>query len=131
LTDRSPAQGAINYLTSAQLPNGSWNDDPYSTALALQALANIRPNLTVSSISFSKPMPKEGESVTITATVKNTGLDSASNIIVRFFSGDPSSGGTQIGTDQIIPSLAIGASSQAAISSARQINELSGRNNGT
>ncbi|MBI5675886.1 MAG: terpene cyclase/mutase family protein [Nitrospirae bacterium] len=31
-------QNTIAYLTSTQLPNGSWNDDPYSTALALRAL---------------------------------------------------------------------------------------------
>ena len=30
--------GAVNYLTSIQSANGSWNDDPYSTALALKAL---------------------------------------------------------------------------------------------
>ncbi len=29
-------QNAINYLTVTQLPNGSWDDDPYSTALALR-----------------------------------------------------------------------------------------------
>jgi prenyltransferase beta subunit len=39
-------QSGINYLTSSQLADGSWNDDPYSTALALQALAEARPNLT-------------------------------------------------------------------------------------
>jgi squalene cyclase len=43
----SVAPQAINYLTSTQLPNGSWNDDPYSTALALRALANVKPNLSV------------------------------------------------------------------------------------
>lgn len=32
---------AINYLTSTQLPNGSWNDDPYLTALALKLPAYI------------------------------------------------------------------------------------------
>ena len=61
---------AINYLTSTQLPNGSWNDDPYSTALALRALANVKPNLSISSpdITFSNSAPKVGD--TITATPK-------------------------------------------------------------
>ncbi len=31
------AQPAIDYLKTNQLSNGSWNDDPYSTALALSA----------------------------------------------------------------------------------------------
>jgi large repetitive protein len=108
-------QSAINYLTSAQSSNGSWSDDPYSTALALQALAAARANLTISSISLSKSMPRENEETTITATIGNTGYEDASNITVRFFLGDPSSGGTQIGTDQVIPSLALGSSSQVAI----------------
>ncbi len=37
-TDATVMGNAINYLTTSQLPNGSWNDDPYSTALALKAL---------------------------------------------------------------------------------------------
>jgi len=115
-------QNAINYLTTTQLADGSWNDDPYSTALALQALAAARPNLTVSSITLSKPMPQEGETITITANVNNTGLDNASNIIVRFFLGDPSAGsgqvpagGIQIGIDQVIPTLIVGGSAQTSI----------------
>jgi len=31
-TDATVLGNAINYLTSTQLPNGSWDDDPYSTA---------------------------------------------------------------------------------------------------
>ena len=30
-----PLQNAITYLLATQLPNGSWDDDPYSTSLAL------------------------------------------------------------------------------------------------
>ena len=37
----SNIQSAINYIASAQLPNGSWDDDPYSTALALRALYSV------------------------------------------------------------------------------------------
>jgi hypothetical protein len=36
-TDNS-ANGAISYLVSQQLPNGSWGDDPYLTGLCLEAL---------------------------------------------------------------------------------------------
>ena len=108
-------QNAINYLTNTQLPNGSWNNDPYYTALALQALANVRPNLQLSSISLSKPMPREGEDVTVTALVANNGFEDASNVIVRFYLGDPATGGVQIGTDQIIPLIALGSSAQASI----------------
>ncbi len=108
----------INYLASTQAADGSWNDDPYSTALALQALAEARPNLAVSSsgITLSNAMPQSGVTTTISAVISNTGYDSASNVIVRFYLGDPSAGGTPLGTDQIIPFIALGSSAQASIS---------------
>ncbi|MGB9082097.1 MAG: carboxypeptidase regulatory-like domain-containing protein, partial [Desulfuromonadaceae bacterium] len=37
-TNQAALGSAINFLTSAQSANGSWNDDPYSTALSLKAL---------------------------------------------------------------------------------------------
>ncbi|MFA7061103.1 MAG: Ig-like domain-containing protein, partial [Pedobacter sp.] len=37
-TQGLPLQRALTYLTSTQSINGSWNNDPYSTALALKAL---------------------------------------------------------------------------------------------
>lgn len=37
-TDATVLGNAVNYLTANQAANGSWNDDPYSTALALKAL---------------------------------------------------------------------------------------------
>jgi hypothetical protein len=107
----------ISYLTSSQLADGSWNDDPYSTALALQALAEARPNLSISStgITFSNSMPQSGAATTISAVIRNTGYDNASNVIVRFYLGEPAAGGTRIGTDQIIPFIALGSSAQASI----------------
>ena len=112
-----PIQNAINYLISNQQLNGSWNDDPYSTALAIRALASVKPNLSITSsdISFSKSMPLIGEEITITATVKNTGIEDASNVIVRFYQGDPNAGGVQIGSDQAMSLIAHGASAQTAI----------------
>ena len=70
-----PLQNAINYLTSTQLSNGSWNDDPYSTALALRALAHVKPNFSIipTDIAFSNPTPKIGDTITITATIYNEG----------------------------------------------------------
>lgn len=115
-TDATVLGNAINYLTSTQLPNGSWDDDPYSTALALRALANVKPNLSVSSsdITFSNPTPTAGETITISANIKNTGSAQADNIVVQFYDGDPAAGGVLIGETTItsIPSF---GSSQASI----------------
>ncbi len=37
-TNEAVLTNAVNYLTANQSTNGSWNDDPYATALALRAL---------------------------------------------------------------------------------------------
>lgn len=59
-TDATVLGNAINYLTSTQLPNGSWNDDPYSTALAIRALY----------FSQNKPTPPPPAPTTGTVTGK-------------------------------------------------------------
>lgn len=81
----TPLLNAISYLTAGQSANGSWNDDPYSTALALQALARVKPDLTLAAadIAVTPPIPTVGEGVTITATVRNAGLDTAAGVTVR------------------------------------------------
>jgi lysozyme len=43
---------------------------------------------------------------TISATIHNIGTADASNIVVQFFDGNPDAGGTQIGTDRKISSIA-------------------------
>jgi subtilase family serine protease/squalene cyclase len=103
---------AIDYLTSTQLANGSWDDDPYSTALALRALADVKPNLTVSSndITFSNPDPTIGETITITANVKNIGPGLSENVLIHFYDGDPSAGGVYIGETTITSIPAFGNS---------------------
>lgn len=37
--DSAPARSAFNYLTESQGTDGSWNDDPYQTALVLKAIS--------------------------------------------------------------------------------------------
>ena len=66
------------------------------------------PDLAIASgdVKFSPAAPRAGETLAIQAQVNNLGDQSASNIVVRAFDGDPSSGGTQIGTDQIISNIA-------------------------
>ncbi|MEW6054879.1 MAG: CARDB domain-containing protein [Nitrospirota bacterium] len=112
-----PIQNAINYLVTTQLPNGSWEDDPYSTALALRALANVKPNLSLSSsdLTFSNPTPTVGETISIIATIHNIGPAQADNVLIHFYDGNPSSGGTFIG-ETTIPSITAYGSSPTSIS---------------
>ncbi|MFZ5875050.1 MAG: CARDB domain-containing protein [Nitrospirota bacterium] len=115
--DAAKPIAAMNYLLSTQLANGSWVDDAYSTALAIRALAEVRPNLSVvtPAVTSTPINPQEDESATLQATIRNTGIRDASNIVVRFFLGDPSAGGVQIGTDQVIASIPSGGEVPASI----------------
>jgi len=64
-------------------------------------------------ILFSDDQPCEDDSIRITALVENRGDSPARDVLVRFFDGDPSRGGVQIGEDRIIPELEPGETAQA------------------
>lgn len=103
-------QNAINYLSTTQLANGSWNDDPYSTALALRALALVKPDLSIAAgdIAVTPPLPTAGDTVAITATVHNIGLETAANMTVRLMDNGISTG------EQIVAAINPGASAQVS-----------------
>ncbi len=100
------------YLESIQNPSGSWTDDAYHTAAAIFGLSQVGPDLEITSpdIALSDPTPIDGDLVTVTVTVHNAGVVDAADVTVQLFDGDPSSGGTQIGTDVVVPLLAAGTS---------------------
>ncbi|MFQ5975443.1 MAG: CARDB domain-containing protein [Candidatus Hydrothermarchaeales archaeon] len=67
-------------------------------------------------IEFNSTIQKIGDTINITATVRNEGNLDASNVKVRFFNGTPGSGGTeQIGSDQTITSITAGGSDIASV----------------
>ncbi len=75
-TDYAALGSAINYLTTTQSGNGSWNDDPYLTALALKALylSENRPS--------PPPPPPAGGKITGTVIDKVTGQKVAGVAVV-------------------------------------------------
>ncbi len=99
---------AVDFLQRGQLADGSWNESVYETALAIRALqiGNL-PNvaLVASSLAFAPADPVEGEIVTLTALLANTGAIDLTNVTVRFYDGHPSSGGLPIGEEVIVASL--------------------------
>src|SRR5574341_421401 len=102
---------AIAYIAQNQQTNGSWNNDPYATALAVRALSDIRPNLTVSpsDITFSDTTLTVREQITISATIRNTGMAQADRATVQFFDSDPAKGAEPV-FSQIVPFLPAGGS---------------------
>ncbi len=111
------APSSVNYLLTTQLPDGSWEEDPYSTALALRALAAVKPNLSISAadITCSNPTPTAGDTITIAAIVHNDGPAPADNLSVRFYDGDPTEGGLLIGETTML-SIPANGNSQTSIS---------------
>jgi len=69
--------------------------------------------ITSSDISFNETSPKDGTIVLINVTIHNTGKNYAYSVVANFYEGDPSSGGTLIGTDEIssIANLSVGYAS--------------------
>lgn len=63
-----PQQSALTYLTNNQALNGSWNDDPYTTALALTALY----------LAENKPTPPPPPSTT--GSMIGTVIDAATQL---------------------------------------------------
>ncbi len=106
-----PLINATNYLKAAQRANGSWNDSAYDTALALDTLAGLNPNLTISAtdLSLSALTPVSGTTVTVRAVIKNTGTGAGKNVPVLFFSESPEHQLVQIGQTHIIQTIDVGA----------------------
>jgi hypothetical protein len=63
--------------------------------------------LDESDIQFNPSSPGPDETVIISATIYNQGSTDAYQVSVRFFDGDPDSGGMQIGNDVVIPHILI------------------------
>ena len=85
-------------------------NDPYSTALALRALALVKPDLSLTSTDIAAlPLsPAVGENITVSATVRNTGLEMADNITVRLLDNGVAAG------EQTVAAISPGGSTAAA-----------------
>lgn len=84
--------------------------------LPFQVLAASGANLALSFKDFViNPLPaREGQAITLSQTVRNTGSLPVSNVEVGFYDGDPA-GGKLIGALQTIPNLAVGATATVSV----------------
>ncbi|MBC8373331.1 MAG: LEPR-XLL domain-containing protein, partial [Planctomycetes bacterium] len=85
----------------------------YSISGILSAADTTDLGMANSDIDFDIVSPEDGDSVTISATVRNLGNTDLTDVVVRFYDGDPGAGGVQIGTDYVVASL-FGYSSSVA-----------------
>jgi len=82
-----PLQQAIDYITATQSADGSWNEDAYSTALALRALGSYLPNLYINpgEIGISYTSVTVGSIISVSAILHNNGgLGATNNIFIAF-----------------------------------------------
>ena len=91
------------------------NNEVYQT---IKVAARTGPDLamTVADLNMVPLNPKEGDIVTLTANVRNTGSADANDVFVEFSLGDPNVGGTLLIGSQTIPFIAKGSSATAQIS---------------
>ena len=59
----------------------------FESFFAVEVLPNVRPDLVVDSISWTPTSPKEGDSVTFTANIKNIGQADATNFNTKLYVG--------------------------------------------
>lgn len=103
----------------------SWGEhrgDIMATSFAVLFLTRAMPEsaapdvgLAPQGIIFSKAEPEDGEQVTITASVSNSGSIPVENVKVSFYDGDPESGGVAIGNAQSLSSLSSGETKEASL----------------
>ncbi|UCF07285.1 MAG: hypothetical protein JSW28_06430 [Thermoplasmata archaeon] len=92
------------------LLEGEYASDPVvglHTAIFGGGSTSVDLTVGTSDIAFDPPSPSEGQLVNISVTIHNNGWSDAFPVTVRFYDGDPDSGGTQIGTEQEIPEILI------------------------
>ncbi|MBS3165019.1 hypothetical protein J4439_06320 [Candidatus Woesearchaeota archaeon] len=62
-------------------------------------------NITADRIWFNDTNPDYDRNITIYANISNDGVIPATSVLVRFYDGDPSAGGTQINGDVVVSSI--------------------------
>ncbi|MEM2130180.1 MAG: hypothetical protein QXZ70_06245 [Candidatus Bathyarchaeia archaeon] len=76
------------------------------------------PDVTLETTSWefnNNTSPYLPEKFWLSVTAKNVGAATANNVIVRFYLGNPDQGGTQIGADQALGTIASGGQAKATV----------------
>jgi hypothetical protein len=113
LSFEADTSGIYSYLVTALNPCGS---AVCQVSVRVLVWPNIDLYIAEGDVSVSDPEALSGETVTLSAIIQNAaGSVSASDIVVRFFDGDPDAGGSPIDIDQDISILYGGGSETASV----------------
>ncbi len=114
----SALSNAATWLEGQQLVDGSFAGDIYKTAIAARSLGIYYDNpfpeppdleITQADMSFSPSSPLTSDQILITVKVRNIGGSAAQNVGVQCYNGNPDNGGTKIGPELQLASVASGS----------------------
>jgi len=115
----------VGNITEAPKAASGWGQnrgDIMATSFAIIFLTRVMPKpinpdlgFSPQSLKFSNANPTEGESVTITASISNYGGAKVEGTEVKFFNGEPTSGGTLIGSAKTTSPLDIDKKKEVSI----------------
>ncbi|MCK4527362.1 hypothetical protein KAW18_08315 [candidate division WOR-3 bacterium] len=75
-----------DYIWVRQLPDGSWNEDIYETALALRVLQkSTLPDLSLESLELNPTNINQGDTVSVITRIANIGDSDAQNVNLRLY----------------------------------------------
>ena len=100
------------------IPEFAEDDNSAFVTMSVRSLPDL--SMGAASIRFEPSFPRQGEPVTITATILNGGGQNAHGVVVSFFDGNPAVGGVAIGSSVPVGDIAAGglATAHVALSSA-------------
>ncbi|MDI6751341.1 MAG: CARDB domain-containing protein [bacterium] len=80
----------LDYILSNQLANGSWDNDPFTTALCLRAIKDSMPpeifiDLEAKYLSYSPGTPSAGDTILLKSCVFNSGSTTLTGIESQFY----------------------------------------------
>ncbi len=105
--------GAYTFMVTA---SNTCDVETCQVTAAVTILPDVDLNLSDGDITVSNLEAAVGDTVTIFAAVNNvSGSLTAANVHVRFYDGEPSSGGAPIGSDRIIASLSGGSTRTVSV----------------
>ena len=113
---RADREGTVTFSVQIDPDNllPELSEENNSASYELNSGQATGPNLAISYTDFTfDPNPGlEARELTLTALVRNTGSEDATNVEVAFYNGEPGAGGSLIESIQTIPSLAAGSSQE-------------------
>ena len=95
----------LDYVDMPVVAENLTSADEIVKGLTTGTWEGVDPAVYVNDVIVSDPQPTEGESIRVSAKIRNLGEDEVSDVVASFYEGDPDNNGGQIGSDIVISSI--------------------------